>query len=180
MNEVAKGSWANAYSNGEFVCIETVSGYRGGTHSDPKGAEHYLESRAGDEALGNAVLDAMLRSRFVLSSPRAGSVYPPGLEFDSALYDPRNVAERYDVWKNSLMQRYGYKTQQALFRHLRSCTVERREKVITIRPFRREGLEGWHSLSNISGDDPDVVIPADSTSAEIGAALRLAFSRCTE
>ena len=145
-----------------------------------EGAEHYLDSRADDEALGSAVLDAVARSRFVLGSPRVGSVYPSGLEFDSELYDPRKVTERYDAWKKSLMQRYGYGTPQALFRHLKSCTVEKREKLITMRPFRREGLEGWHSLSSISGHDPDVVIPADSTSVEIGAALRLAISRCTE
>ncbi len=60
MNDVAKGPWANAYSDGEFVYIETVSGYRGGTHSDPKGAEHNLDSLTRDDALGSAVLDVVI------------------------------------------------------------------------------------------------------------------------
>ena len=178
MNEVAKGSWANAYSNGEFVCIETVSGYRGGTHSDPKGAEHYLDSGASDEALGSAVLDAMARSRFVLSSPRVGSVYPPGLVFDTELYDPKKIAERYAAWKSSLMQRYGYKSQQALFEGMRHCSIQEQGGQITISPSHHQSLEGW---GRTKGDGiEDVVLPADGRPAEIGAALRLAISRCTE
>jgi hypothetical protein len=177
MNEVKKPSSASAYSNHEFVCIETMSGYHGGTHGDPKGAAHYLDSQASDEALGSAVLDAMSRSRFVLSSPRVGSVYPPELEFDAELYDPARVAERYDVWTNSLMQRYGYKTKQALFKNMHSCSIEAQGGRMTIRPSHHQSLEGW---GRTKGDGiEDVVIPADSTPTEIGAALRLAFTRCT-
>jgi CDI immunity protein len=178
MNEVAKGSWAAAYSNGEFVCIKTMSGYGGGTHSDPKGVEHYLDIQSGDEALGSAVSDAMARSRFVLSSPRTGSVYPPGLELDSELYDPKMVVGRYDAWKKSLMQRYGYGTQQALFKCMRHCSIEKQCVRMTISPSHHQSLERW---GRTKGDGiEDVVISADSTPAEIGAALRLAFSRCTE
>jgi hypothetical protein len=178
MNEVTKGSWANAYSNREFVCIETVSGYRGGTERDPKGAEHLLDSWASNEALGSALSDAMARSRFVLSSPRVGSVYPPGVEFDSDLYDPGKSAQRYEAWKKSLMERFGYKTNQALFKGMKNCSVERRGDLITITPMHHEQLEAW---GRTKGDGiEDVVIPADSTPAEIGVALRLALGRCTE
>jgi hypothetical protein len=39
-------------------------------------------------------------------------------------------------------------------------------------------LEQWEGLG--PNDAGAVEIPADSTPAEIGAALRLAFTRCTE
>jgi hypothetical protein len=178
MNEPAKSFCANAYSTNEFLCIETMSGYRGGTHSDPKGAQHCFDSKVNDSDLGNAVSDAMTRSRFVLSSPRDGSTYPPDVQFDSELYDPEKIAARYEAWKISLMERFNYKTIRALFNGMKHCTVERRDGLIKLTPMHHESLESW---GRTKGDGiEDVVIPADSSAAEIGAALRLAFSRCTE
>ena len=178
MNEPAHSFCANAYSNNEFFCIETMSGYRGGTHADPKGAQHVLDARAHDLDLGNAVSDAMARSRFVLSSPRDGSTYPPNVEFDNELYAPEKIAARYEAWKISLVERFNYKNVRALFNGMKHCAVERRDGLIELTPMHRESLEGW---GRTKGDGiEDVVIPADSSPAEIGAALRLAFSRCTE
>jgi hypothetical protein len=178
MSEPAPSFCANAYSTNEFFCIKTMSGYRGGTHGDPKGAQHVLDARANDFDLGSAVSDAMARSRFVLSSPRDGSIYPPNVQFDSELYDPEKIAARYEAWKISLMERFNYKTIRALFNGMKHCLVERRDGLIKLTPMHHESLEGW---GRTKGDGlEDVVIPADSSPDEIGAALRLAFSRCTE
>jgi hypothetical protein len=178
MNEPAPSFCASAYSNNLFTCVKTVSGYRGGTHTDPKGAQHVLDEPANDLVLGNAVSDAMARSRFVLSSPRDGSTYPPNVQFDSELYDPEKIAARYEAWKISMMERFNYKTIRALFNGMKNCSVERRDGLIKLTPMHHESLEGW---GRTKGDGiEDVVIPADSSPAEIGAALRLAFSRCTE
>lgn len=60
---------------------------------------------------------------------------------------------------------------------MKSCDIEEREGMITIGPNNHEKLEAW---GREKGDGiEDVVIAASSSHAEIGAALRLAFSRCT-
>lgn len=175
MNQVTRAYWASAFCNGDFICVKTYSGYNGG-RGDPKGKQHLLAPDASDESLGLAVLDAMAHSRFVLGVPRPGSVYPPDLEFDMDLYDYKKVAERYAAWTKALMERYGYRTRRALFKDMKNCSIESRNGVITIGPSNHEKLEAWGREKDDGIED--VVIPADSTPAEIGAALRLAFSRC--
>jgi hypothetical protein len=177
MNEIIKGSWARAYCNDEFICVETVSGYRGGTHTDPRGKQLFLSVDTVDESLGSAVIDVLTYSRWVLAAPREGSLYPSGVEFDSNLYDLKQSNERYVAWTRSVMEQYGYKTKQELFKRMKNCSIEKKLGVITISPSHHEKLESWEGLGF---DDPDLVrIPENSSLAEIGTALRLAFSRCT-
>lgn len=61
------------------------------------------------------------------------------------------------------------------FKKLHSCTLERRNGLITISPAMHDKAESWSGL----GREHDVVIPEDSPPAATGAALKLAFSRCT-
>lgn len=177
MNQVTKASWAEALRNADLVSIETRSGYRS-NRADPKGAQHLLSPDASDEVLGTALLDSLEHSRFVVSAPQEGVWIHPEAEFDSDLYDFKKSAARYEVWKKSLMDRYGYKTHQALFKGMKSCSVERRAGLMKITPMHHEQLEAWGRTKGDGIDD--VVLPAKSAPAEIGAALRLAFSRCTE
>ena len=166
-----------SHINDDFVCVETLSGYRM-IQTDPTGAHHLLSPEASDEVLGAALLDSMARSRFVLDEPREGIWIHPDAEFDRELYDPRKSQVRYESWKKSLIDRYGYKSNKALFKGMKNCGVELRDASITLTPMHHESLEGW---GRTKGDGiEDVVIPANSTPAEIGAALRLALSRCTE
>ncbi len=60
---------------------------------------------------------------------------------------------------------------------MKNCDIECGDGFITIGPTHHEKLEAW-SGDGISEADY-VVIPADSPLSKIGAALRLAFSRCT-
>jgi len=176
MNDVTRGRWAFALWNGDFYILETYSGYRGANRRDPNGAQHFLAPNENDEVLGLALLDALAKSRWVLATPRVGSVYPEGVEFDSDLYDYKKTGEHYAIWVKTVMDRYAYKTKKALFESMMSCGVEEKEGVITIRPSHHVKLEAWGGKEE---GVEDVVIPSDSTPAEIGAALRLAFSRCT-
>ncbi|XBS71987.1 contact-dependent growth inhibition system immunity protein [Acerihabitans sp. KWT182] len=48
---------------------------------------------------------------------------------------------------------------------------------LRISPSQHEKRDAWSGDGLTDADDP--VLPADSSPAEIGAALRLAFSRCT-
>lgn len=168
MNQVTKASWAEALCNAVLVSIETRSGYRS-NRADPKGAQHLLSPDASDEAFGKALLDSLERSRFVVSAPREGLWIHPEAEFDNDLYDFEKSAARYEVWKKSLMDRYGYKTHQALVKGMKSCSIERRGGLITLTPTHHEQLEAW---GRTKGDGiENVVIPAESTTSEIGAAL---------
>lgn len=169
--------WAEAVKNNEFISIQTYSGYGGGMNADPKGVEHILPADASDDALGSALLDALSRSRFVLARPRTDVWQHPEVEFDADLTDPERTQERYKAWVANLMARFGYKTKRALFKDMMSCGIELDDGVITIRPSHHERLEAWGREK----DDVfvDVAIAEDRPAAEIGAALKLAFSRCT-
>lgn len=175
MNNVRRKYWANAMENGDFFCIETHSGYRS-TSRDPKGAHHLLQPDTSDTALGEALLDALSRSRFVLPAPTNDIWIHPDATFDLNLYDYDQSKARYQQLVHDLMERYRYKTKRALFKNMKSCSVTVDEGMMIIRPSFHEKLEGW-SGDGISEEDY-VVIPANSSPAEVGAALRLAFNRC--
>ena len=160
---VPKASWCAAYANEEFICITTYSGYRS-SRRDPQGAQHHLRPEASDEELGLAVIDALKHSRFILPKD------------DPDLYDYRRAGERYKAWIADLMSRYGYETKRALFKNMDYCHVKSSKGFMTIRPSFHERLEGW-SGDGISPDD-NVVLSSDSVPEEIGAGLRLCFSRC--
>jgi CDI immunity protein len=173
---VKRAHWCRAIANGDFICIETWSGYRGGTSRDPKGAQHFLRPDAGHHDLGDAIIDALAHSRFVLGARRPGFVYPPDVEFDMELSDYDESAKRYAAWIEDLKARYRYKTKRALFRDMKNCGIESRSGQITVRPTRHEKLEGW--VGTGMGHEDHVVLPADSSADKLGEALRLAFSRC--
>ena len=160
--ESAWGSRATAYSNGDFISIETCSG-RGLIMPDPEAPEHLFSPEVSNELLGMGVVEALNHSKF-LSIEEAGTLQ-------------ENTPEYYKNWVRKVMDRYGYKTKNALFRKMRSCGIKCHEDVITICPSHHEKLEAWGT--GFITEEDYVKIPADSSSAEIGAALRLAFSRCT-
>jgi hypothetical protein len=123
MSEVTRGYWAEVVCNNDFVCVDTFSGYRGGTDRDPKGKQNLLLPDASDVELGNAVLDALAYSRWALAAPREGSTYPAGVEFDVSLYD---YETKYPIWVNALMEHYGYKTKRALFKGMKRVSIEKK------------------------------------------------------
>ncbi|WP_455816397.1 contact-dependent growth inhibition system immunity protein [Pseudomonas cerasi] len=59
---------------------------------------------------------------------------------------------------------------------MKSCGIQCCEGVITIRPSFHEKAEAWSGRAIEKSDY--VVLAANSPEADIGAALRLAFSRC--
>ena len=169
-------AWADAGINKEFIYVKTYSGYRS-SRADPQGVEYCISPEVSDQVLGDAVLDALAHSRFVLPEPRKDVWVHPEATFDADLYDYDLTNQRYDHWVGSTLARYGYKTKRALFKDMKKCSIESRRGQITIRPSHHEKLESWTG-KGISESDY-VVIPADSSPSDVGAALRLAFSRCT-
>jgi len=133
---------------------------------DPAGALHDMRPDVSDEMLGAAVVDCLSRSRFLDTE-----------ESRAALYNLENGQRNYLAWIERLMQFGGYKTRRALFKQMMSCGIEQEGDTITIRPTHHEKLEGWSGKGFSPADY--VVVPASASPAEIGAALREAFRRCT-
>ena len=151
--------------NGDLLSIGTMSGYARQV-GDPEGAQHDMRPDVANDALGTAVLDCLSRSRFLETE-----------ESRAALYDFQAGQLNYQAWIERLMQFGGYKTRRALFKQMMSCSIEQDNDTITIRPTHHEKPEGWGGKGFTPGDY--VVVPVSASSAEIGAALREAFRRCT-
>ncbi|NRN29611.1 contact-dependent growth inhibition system immunity protein [Photorhabdus heterorhabditis] len=158
-----QGLNAGAKFNGDFYSIQTHSG-NGLLGVDPLGSKHLLQPFVSDQELGNAVFDALSKSRVI-------PIDECGDYFDHDVND-----KQYKNWITEMMGSYDYRSKRQLFKKMLSCGICMLDGQITIRPSRHEKLEGW-SEDGISESDY-VVIPADSSPEEVGAALRLAFSRC--
>ena len=159
--ETKQGKQAGAVRNGEFVSIQTFSG-RGLLARDPEGSRYILAADVDDAGLGAALLDALGRSRF-LSSDAA-----------KQLLDRDRVKQRYEAWVREVVERYGYKSRRDLFKDMVSCNIKLVSGNVVIGPTSHPKLEAWEGLRA----DQSVIVPAASTAAEIGAALRLGFARC--
>ncbi|HEN3577714.1 TPA: contact-dependent growth inhibition system immunity protein [Yersinia enterocolitica] len=155
--------WVSCYCNKEFLLIETLSGL-GRFGSDPLFPPHLLPPDTDDQTIGEAVLVALSNSRTL------------SLEESADFFDLEKGKERYAAWIAMLMERYGYKTKRALFKDMKNCSIHCLNDVITISPTRHEKLEAWGGTGR--GGSDKVILPVNSPPSEIGAALRLALSRC--
>jgi hypothetical protein len=163
MNKPQIKQWAAAYSNEDFLSVETCSGYRQFA-TDPEGKMILLSLTVSNEELGASILDALSASRFLK------------LEEISTFFDLTITNQTYDEWVELLIGKYGYKSKRELFKKMKHCLIERVERVITIKPTNHEKLEVW-SGKGIGKDDYEV-LDAKATSADLGAALKRCFDKC--
>ena len=163
MDDPEKCAWAQAYQNQDIICVHSCSGFRGCAY-DPNGKESVLGVDAGDGVLGIAVWNALAHSRFL------------SVREVPDFFDCRRVEERYAEWVKSLMTRQGYKTKAALFRNMKLCSIRLSKGTIEMFPTIHEELEAWGREEN--DGIKEVFVGADSLPNDIGAALRLGFSRC--
>lgn len=159
--ESDQGKRAGAWFNEDFYSIKTYSGH-GMLKADPKGAQIILPPDADDNALGDAVLEALSKSRVI------------SLEECGAFFDLNQNKLDYENFVKKMMEQYGYKTKRAMFKKMLNCSISLVGDKITISPSVHEKLEGWSGDKDLA----DVVIPANSSAIEVGSALKLCFSRC--
>jgi hypothetical protein len=152
--------WADVHGNPRFISVEPLSGYRIIQRED-EGYVLYLEPNASNEALGRALLDALARSRYI---------FPPDRAFSKA----ERYMQCYYNWQKDFMQRYGYKTKRDAYRNMDGCRAKRSEGKIAIQPHKRDKTEYFNNLP----PEDTVIIPATNDVEAVGAALRLALSRC--
>ena len=144
--------------NKDFISIRAYSG-DGLYMVDPEAEEYLLEPSISNEILGESVLKSLKQSRF--------------LEDEEFVLIHTNCQENYEAWVEKIKKLYGYKTRKAMFKKMNRCSIECDNTIILIEPFYHEKIEAWSGMKI-----QRVKIPADSSPEEIGAALRLAFSRC--
>ena len=154
---------ASALQNQDFTWVYTDSG-RGLVAYDPQGKDVILGLDADDNALGVAVWEALASSRFL--SPKEAMKF----------LDYRARGDEYKKRVKSLMCMHGYKNKSAMFKNMKACSITLSQGTIEIRPMIHKGLDVWGRTKNDGIEN--VLIPANSPANEIGAALRLAFSRC--
>lgn len=151
------------YATRKLIAVNTMSGW-GSLHGDDKGIRCLLAPDATDTELGEAVLLALSKSRII---------HP---DLDPDLFSNSKGAERYYAWVEDLMQTYGYRTKSALFREMLHPDIEVRNGQMTVSPTKRQRGDGFGPTLHRERDY--VHLPADSSPDEVGAAVRLALSRC--
>jgi hypothetical protein len=135
--------------------------------ADPACPRIILSADAADHEVGTSVLASLSRSRQI------------SVEEIPDFFDLDRTKQQYEEWVTDAMTRYGYKTRRSLFKGMKNVTIrlDPTLSVMVLRPLRHDRLESW---IRTKGDGiEDVVVPAYSSPSEIGAALRVAFSRCT-
>jgi hypothetical protein len=153
--------WANVHRTERLISIEPLSGYRMAYRED-EGHVVYLPPNASDDVLGQTLLQALERSRFVW----------PADEPD--LFKPERYMQRYRNWQKDFMRRYDYKSKREAYKNMDWCKAERSEGNISIKPHKRDKPEYFKDLPR----DRTVIISVADNAARIGAALRLALDRC--
>jgi hypothetical protein len=153
--------WAEIHRTEKFVSVEPLSGYRRALPEDD-GRVVYLPPDATDSALGQTLLEALDRSRFI---------WPPD---ERGFFGAERYMRCYRNWLKDLMRRYGYKTKRDAFNNMDWCRAERTGGKIFIQPHRRDKPEYWSDLP----PDRTVIIPATADAAMVGVALRRALDRC--
>ncbi len=154
--------WADIHRTERVISIAPLSGYRQALRED-EGYVIYLPPGASDHSLGQALLEALDKSRFI---------WPPD---EPQFFEPQRYMRCHRDWQRDFMRRYGYKTKRDAYRNMDWCRVERSEGTISIQPHQRRDQPGeWRWLP----PDRNVVIPATPDAVAVGAALRLALDRC--
>jgi hypothetical protein len=144
----------------KFISIESLSGVPGLMYEEDEPYRVYLDPGVMNELLGHTLLMALEKSRFVDNS-------------EPEFFDPDRATRAYENWEKDVMQRYGFKSKRDAYKSLDWCEAQRFDGKIEIEPHRRSS-PGWRSLP----PEKTIVIPETDDAEAVGAAVRLALSRC--
>lgn len=155
---------AAVFCNQDFLCISTQStGLL--AYAEPSAKPLYLPSDVSDEILGKSIRNALALSKQV------------GLEEFQEIWKSgiiHSLDNQRDAWA---MEKYGYKTKRAMYKNMLCCWISCVDEKLQVKPTHRKTLDTY---SGISIDGPEILrIPEYASDAEVGAALREGFIRCT-
>jgi hypothetical protein len=154
--------WADIHRTEKFICVEPLSGYRM-VYREDEVYVIYLPPDANDDALGQALLAVLERSRLIRPN-------------DEPEFFKWQRCERCEQnWQKDFMRRYAYKTRREAYLTMDWVRAERSEGKISLEPHKRSHKPG-HCIWLAA--DQSVVLPATMDAAAAGAAMRSALNRC--
>ncbi len=153
---------AVAFINKDFIRVIACSGYRMKIR-DPQATEFFLSLTVTDKELGETVLKSLEESR-ILTPEESGEI--------------RDFTRKdYPLWVERTMKRFGYKTKGAMFRKMLRCSIDiQDDNDILFTPSYQCRMDAWSG--DFMKESDRLLIPLNSPPEEIGAALRLTFTRC--
>jgi hypothetical protein len=153
--------WADIHRTDKFICFEPRSGYR---RVLPEYEDHtvYLPCDASVDVLGQALLDALDRSRFI---------WPPD---EPQFFQAERILRSERDWQANLMRRYDYRNKRDAYKNMNWCRTERSEGKVSIQPHKRDEPGYWENLP----PEETVIIAATNDPNAVGAALNTALDRC--
>lgn len=155
---------ASAFFNGDFFYILTMS--QGMLrYAEPSSPAQYFGSQVGNDELGRAVRTAFLGCKKV------------SVEEFHAILNSGVVQQCRKEREQWMMKEYGYKTKKALYKNMDCCWIDQIDQTIEITPSHHKTLDGY-TKTTIDGLEA-LNVSAFSSDAELGAALREGFKRCT-
>lgn len=155
---------ATVFFNQDFFYLCTMSqGML--AYAEPSAPPYYLPPDVDDATLGRTLRAALAASKLV-SVDEFQKIFHSGVV--------QRVGEEHDALA---MKQYGYKTKRAMYRKMNCCWLSVSGGQIEIKPTHHKSTDGYSGISN---DGPEILhLPISITDAELGAALREGFSRCT-
>jgi len=161
-SDVPFTQWAAIHATEKFFIVTPLSGYRRQLPEDEL-YSIYLEPGATEATLGQAVLEALSKSRFI---------HP---HTDRGFFKMDRVLTADKRWHQEFMKRYSYKTKRDAYKNMRYCFAERREGKISIQPHKRDVKPGlWWDLP----PEKTVILPETNDPGIVGAAATMALNHC--
>lgn len=154
---------ASIHMNIDFINIVSMSGYNM-KFRDCKAYNEYFDHSVSNEILGKAILTALNKSKAFD-------------KYDHEVFQEMSDIKHYNAWVKTAIDRYSYKNKAKMFKCMLILSVSYKDSYISFMPRHQCKSEAWEGTGK-NGED-HVIIPADSTDEEIGAAARLALSRCS-
>jgi hypothetical protein len=153
-----------AFFNGDFFYVVTQSiGML--SYPEPSADPHFLPPDVDDATLGRTLRLALSLSRSV-DSEEFQRLWKSG--------DIQKIENSREAWA---MNEYGYKTKRAMRRNMNCCWISVSEGEVQVKPTHHKSLDTYTGISN---DGPEILhVPELASDAELGAALREGFRRCT-
>jgi hypothetical protein len=125
-----------------------------------------LSIRSNNYDIGKALTECLENSKELLND-EWDAIY--GTD-DQAFIDLFRIENEKE--DNILLQKYGYKNRNALYKNMMDCPIDIEGSVVTISIYNHTKLDTWE------GTDENFKISLLSPPAIIGATVRYAFSRC--
>ena len=150
--------------NGDFVLIASDIWY-GGRSTSFEDSRFYHNCCDSINVIGETALNALNKSREVDSAE------------SKVMFTNEKISARYKERMEYMLTTYNYKTENALYKNMMSCSISDDGEKIEISPMKKGNGIGNYERTKTDGIK-DIYLSSDSPPEIIGAALKFAFTRC--